>query len=99
MLTVKQNELDLGTIQFGKVQNFEFEFTNTLPKDMVINKIQVSCTSCTVATMTKKIKGNQSATMKVQYTPGAVGLSNKWIDVVYDGDQVIRVKFKAVVNG
>lgn len=99
MLTVDKKELDLGTITFGKVYDFEYEITNTLGKDMVINKIQVSCSSCTTATLPRKIKGGNSAKMKVKFTPGVVGNASKWIDIIYDTDQVLRVNFKAVVNG
>ena len=99
MLRAKEELKDLGTIQFGQVYNFEFEIENTLDKDMVINKVQVSCNSCTTATITKKIKGKEKATLKVTFTPGVTGISNKWIDIRYDTDQILRVKFKAIVNG
>ena len=99
MLIAKEELKDLGTIQFGQVYNFEFDIENTLEKDMVINKVQVSCNSCTKATITKKIKGKEKATLKVTFTPGAVGSTNKWIDIRYDTDQILRVKFKATVNG
>lgn len=99
MLTVDNTEIDLGTIQFGKVYEFEYTLTNTVGKDMVINSLKPSCSSCTKASITKKIKGNDSAKMKVTYTPGAVGKALKSIDILYDGDQYLKVTFKAMVNG
>lgn len=99
MLTTNEQLKDLGIIEFGKVYNFEFDIINTLGKDMIINKVQVSCTSCTKATLPRKIKGNESAKMKVTFTPGITGNTSKWIDIIYDNDQVLRVNFKAVVNG
>lgn len=99
MLISDKPTIDLGTIKFGQIYEFEYEITNTLGKDMIINKVQVSCSSCTKATMPRKIKGKQKAILKVTYTPGAVGNSNKWIDILYDGDQHLRITFKAVVNG
>jgi hypothetical protein len=99
MLIATEQLKDLGTVNFGQIQNFEFEIENTLEKDMVINKIQVSCTSCTTATMPKKVRGKEKVIMKVTYKPGAVGKTNKWIDIRYDGDQILRVNFKALVNG
>lgn len=99
MLKVDKKEIDLGTIQFGKVYNFEYEITNTVGKDLKVDKLQVSCQSCTKATMPSKIKGNESAKMKVTYTPGAIGNTLKYVDIMYDNDQVLRVTFKAVVNG
>ena len=89
---------DLGTLKFGQVYNFEFDITNTLPKDMVIDKVQVSCSSCTTATMDKKVKGNSTAKLKVTYTPGVVGPTSKSVNIKYDKDQVLTVQFKGVVN-
>jgi len=99
MLTVDKEEIDLGTVQFGKVYEFEYEVTNTQAKDAVVNRVQASCSSCTKANITKRIKGNETVKMKVTYTPGAVGKSSKRIDVVYDNDQILKVSFKAIVNG
>src|SRR5688572_29944964 len=98
MLTTNKELIDLGTINFGKVYNFEYEITNTLSKDMVIDKIRTSCSSCTSATLPKKIKGNSTAALKVTFTPGVTGNASKHVDVLYDNDQVLRVSFKAVVN-
>lgn len=99
MLIASEQVKDLGVIEFGKVYDFEIEITNTLGKDMIVNKVQVSCASCTKATLPRKIKGNESAKMKVTFTPGITGNTSKWIDVIYDTDQTLRVNFKAVVNG
>lgn len=98
MLKAKEELKDLGTIKFGQVYNFEFEIENTLEKDMVINKVQVSCSSCTTATMPKKVKGKEKVIMKVTYKPGTTGTTSKWIDIRYDGDQVLRVNFKAAID-
>ena len=98
MLKSTIDVLDLGTLQYGKVYDFEFDIINSSPKDMSIDKIQASCNSCTKATMSKKVKGNETGKMKVTYTPGVTGTTSKWIDVVYDRDQVLRVHFKALVN-
>ena len=98
MLKAKEVEKDLGIIKFGQIYNFEFDIENTLEKDMVINKLQVSCSSCTTATLPKKLKGLSKSKMKVTYKPGVAGTASKWIDIIYDGDQVLRVKFKAIVN-
>lgn len=99
MLTAKESTIDLGTLEFGKVYQFTYDITNSLNKDMAINKLQVSCTSCTEAKFVKSVKGNATETLKVTYTPGSVGNQSKWVDIVYDNDQRLRVQFKAVVNG
>lgn len=99
MLKVDKEEIDLGTVQFGKVYEFDYEVTNTIEKDSVINKVQTSCSSCTKAAITKKIKGNETTKLHITYTPGAVGSANKKVTVFYDTDQVLVVKFKAIVNG
>ena len=98
MLKVNQQLIDLGTIKFGKVYTFEYEITNTVGNDIPIDKVRVSCSSCTQATLPKKIKGNETVTMKVTYTPGVIGPTSKAVDVLYDGDQVLKVQFKAEVN-
>lgn len=98
MLTANKELIDLGTIQFGKVYNFECEITNTLDKDMVIDKIRTSCSSCTKATLAKKIKGKSSEVLKVTFTPGVTGNTSKYVDILYDNDQVLRVNFKASVD-
>lgn len=89
---------DLGALKFGQVYNFEFDITNTLEKDMVINKIQVSCSSCTTATMDRKVRGNTTAKLKVIYTPGALGTTSKTVTIRYDKDQLLTVTFKGVVH-
>lgn len=99
MLTVEKPTIDLGVLQYGKPHTFECLITNTLGKDMIINKVQVSCNSCTKATFVKKLEGNKEAPLKITFTPGSVGNQSKWVDVVYDSDQKLRIEFKAVVNG
>jgi len=99
MLKVNEEVKDLGTIQYGTVHSFEIEVENTTAKDVPINKVQVSCSSCTKATITKLIKGSSKEKLKVTFTPGVVGQTNKWVDLIYDGDQTLRIKFKALVNG
>jgi hypothetical protein len=98
MLTLKQEVVDLGMVKFGSPRTFEVEVTNTLGKDMPVNRLQVSCSSCTKAHLPTKIKGNETVMMKITYTPGIVGETSKYVDVVYDKDQVLRVKFKATVH-
>ena len=97
-LKVIEPTKDLGEIQFGKVYTFEYDVINTLEKDMVINKIQVSCSSCTTATIGKVVKGNSTAKLKVTYTPGAVGSTSKHVTIIYDKDQILRIDFKGVVT-
>ena len=98
MLRAIEEIKDLGTVKYGQTYNFEMEVENTLEKDMIINKLAVSCSSCTTATMDRKVKGLQKAKVKVTYKPGVVGNSQKWIDIRYDNDQVLRLNFKAMVN-
>ena len=98
MLKANVEPFDIGEMKFGKSYDFTFEVTNELDKDMVINKIQVSCNSCTKATMPNKVKGNQTAKVNVKFTPGVTGNVSKWIDIRYDDDQVLRLKFIGVVN-
>lgn len=99
MLKALEETIDLGTIEYGKVYNFHYEIVNESPKDLVINKIQVSCTSCTQGKFVNKLAAGAKDKLKVTYTPGSVGNQSKWVDVVYDNDQRLRVQFKAVVNG
>lgn len=99
MLTVDKTTIDLGTLKYGKTYTFKYMVTNNSPKNMVINKLQTSCSSCTKATMSKLLKENQTTEMKVTYTPGSVGNQLKWVDIIYDSDQHLRVEFKAIVNG
>lgn len=97
MLIVKEEIKDIGNVVFGRPVTFEIEVHNTLEKDMIVNKVQVSCASCTTATMPKKVRGKESVNMKVTYKPGVLGNIAKWVDIVYDNDQLLRVKFKGVV--
>lgn len=96
MLTVDFQSVDLGYIKFGNPTKFEYTITNNSDKDILINKIAVGCSSCTVAKVSNfRVKPNIPETISVNFTPGTLGKQKKHIDVLYE-DKTLRLEFNAV---
>ena len=98
MLVAKKQEIDLGTLPFGKPHSFNFEVTNTGKEDITITKVVLGCSACTQADIENHfLKPKDSTNVKVIFTPGSTGINNKSISLGY-GSTVLKLKFKAIVN-
>ena len=74
----------LGEIKFGEPQYFKYELTNNSTSSVSIEKLVVSCASCTKAEIDKwELHREETANISVTFTPGALGLQSKRINVVY----------------
>jgi len=98
MLVAKNQEINLGNLKYGVPHKFSFILTNEGSTDILINSVQVGCSSCTTASLTSsKIKPKEETKVNVVFTPGSTGINNKSISVLYN-KSVLKLKFKAVVN-
>lgn len=95
MLRSDEVNKDLGSIKFGKIQEFSYSVTNEGNEDITIRKVVVSCASCTIATASKnKVKAGETIQINVTFTPGTLGLQKKGIDVLYNNEK-LKLEFKA----
>lgn len=96
MLRSNEVNKDLGSIKFGKIQQFSYSLTNEGTEEVNIRKVVVSCSSCTVATASKnKVKVGETIQINVTFTPGTVGLQKKYVEILYNRDEKIKLEFKA----
>lgn len=98
MLTAKEQEIDLGTLPFGKPKVFSYELTNKGNETVRITKISVGCHACTKAEMPKPIvEPGETVLLNVTFTPGSTGVNRKAVSLQY-GKTVLKLKFKSIVN-
>ena len=85
MLQAVSNEFSLGSVPLNAVRNFKYTVINTSDKLITINKLTVSCGTCTKASMdTAQIPPNGKADVNVIYTPNSTGLNRKRISIDYN---------------
>lgn len=104
MLTTFQQEISLGELKYGQPKDFTFDIQNESDKPIMVQKVVLSCGSCTKASINKqKIEPNGSAMVNATFTPGSTGIQSKKISVVYhnlEGEKgTLDLKFKATVSG
>lgn len=94
MLIPDKQLIDLGRVKYGIPHTFNYTLTNSGSKDAVIKRLQVSCSSCTVAsTKKRRVPPGESTEILVTFTPGTISKQLKHIDVLYD-DTGLRLEFK-----
>ena len=99
MLVAKNQEINLGTLRLGVAHHFQYELENKSAKDIYVDKIILGCHACTSASIrSNKIAPNETGTIEVTFTPGSTGNNSKSISIVYGGTNVLKLKFKALVN-
>lgn len=91
-LTFKDTVHEFGRIQEGEVIEYEFSFTNTGKKPVIITKAEASC-GCTIPTYPKEpITPNESSNIKVVFnSTGKFGLNEKSIDITTNASPSIYV--------
>lgn len=101
MLVTSQQDMNLGTLKFGKPYNFTYTLTNTSTSIATIMKVSAGCQSCTTASAeNKEVKPGGDVTIKATFTPGSTGINVKTISVAYNINGVqlnVPLKFKANV--
>lgn len=94
MLVTDEKLKDLGSIKFGQVYKFNYKLVNAGDNDVTINKLQVSCSSCTSATSSKKlVRPGEEVIVNVTFTPGTVSKQRKHIDVLCSDGHGVRLEF------
>lgn len=99
MLITDEQLKDLGDLKYGQVYKFNYKLVNAGDNDVHINKLQVSCSSCTTASINKKIvKPGEEVLVNVTFTPGTINKQRKHIDVLYDSTG-LRLEFVGESHG
>lgn len=103
MIIVKNNDIDLGTIDFGKPYFFSFKINNGYPEVLYIDTLLSGCASCTEATIDRStLFPGEDAEIKVIFTPGSLGYQKKKITIINHTlkkkEQNVVLSFKATVH-
>jgi hypothetical protein len=93
-LTLKEDNHDFGKIQEGVVATYEFKFTNTGTKPLLLTEVRASC-GCTTPFYPKEpIMPGQSGVIKVAYNSlNRPGVFNKTITIVDNVEGDVKVLF------
>ncbi len=99
MITVNQQKIELGTLKFGVSHSFDYSLSNLTSEVITINKLTLGCNSCTKASVSKStINPGETIQLNVTFTPGSTGNQLKAIDVKYDTNKHLDLKFTAKVD-
>jgi len=80
-LVWKNQNVDLGKIEFDKPVKVAFEFTNTSNEPLVIKNVKTTC-GCTVAKYDNMVvKPGASSKIEVTYNAKSKGFFNKTVEV------------------
>lgn len=83
MIIVKNNDLNLGTIQFGRPYFFKYEIQNAFLEVLYIDQLLPGCHACTEATIDRQVLApNEKAIIKIMFTPGDIGEQKKKITII-----------------
>lgn len=91
---------DFGTIEKGKPVTYEFTFTNTTKKDVLLTSVRASC-GCTATNYTKTaIKPGEKGIVSAEYNAAAPGAFHKTVTVTTSEENVAPkvITIKGVVK-
>ncbi len=84
MLQAANNDVNLGEVKMEKEYKFKYIVTNISQKAVQINKLTLSCGSCTKASTDKTLLApNQSTVVSIVFTPNSTGINKKRISIDY----------------
>lgn len=91
-LSFKDTVHEFGRIHEGEVIEYEFSFTNSGKKNVLITKAEASC-GCTIPTYPKEpIAPNESGMIKVEFnSSGKFGHNEKTIDITTNASPSVYV--------
>lgn len=90
-------QIDLGTVQFGTTKEFEVSVKNTTPNRLNI-QVTPRCGSCTkLVSSPAYIESNGEVVVKLAFTPTKKGEQSKLFDIRVDGVIESTITFKASV--
>lgn len=104
MLKVDHEEVNLGSIKFGKTYFLKYSVTNNYDKIVTINKVYGGCSSCTKAKINRSVLApGETAEITAEFTPGSKGIQSKQIYVSHMTENFhyepqLVLKIKAVVD-
>lgn len=89
-LTFQKSEHNFGQAPVGKPLTYDFEFTNTGSKPLILTDVKASC-GCTTPSWTKEpVMPGQKGSVKAQYNMAREGTFRKSVTVkTADGETVI----------
>lgn len=99
MLTVNQQEINLGKLKLSIPHYFKYVLKNESSSQPIkVKKLVLGCDKCTTASMQKStLAPGESIDLNVIFTPGAKGLALKTIDIETDHNH-IGLKFRATIH-
>lgn len=99
MLTVNQQEINLGRLKLSVPHVFKYILKNEGINVLKIKKITLGCDKCTTASTQKStLAPKETCDLDVVFTPGAKGLALKTIEIQSEVNK-LELKFRAKVDG
>jgi len=92
-----QTTHDFGNIPQGKPVYYTFEVTNISKEPLKIENVQTSCGCTTPEWKKEPIGAGATATIKVGYNAAVAGYFEKYITVLYNGNQTKQLIIKGNV--
>lgn len=96
-LQFKETQYDFGKIPQGKPVYHTFYLTNTGAEPLKIENIQTSCGCTTPEWSREPIAAGATTTIKVGFNAATVGIFDKYITVLYNGNQTKQIQIKGEV--
>ena len=96
MLVAVDTVKDLGKVKKGKAYPFQFTLKNNSETTITIDRISVGCGSCTKASTSKvSIGPGDTSKIDVIFTPGSTGTQQKFVNVQWNRDNLLKLTFTA----
>ena len=97
VLKFKELEYDFSKIPQGKPVFHFFEIENTGNEVIKLDNVQASCGCTTPEWSREPIAAGAGAKIKIGYNAAAEGNFEKYITVIYNGNQTKQIKIKGTV--
>ncbi|HVZ55395.1 MAG TPA: DUF1573 domain-containing protein [Chitinophagaceae bacterium] len=97
VLELKETEFDFAKIPQGKPVYHNFEIVNTGTTPLALDKVQASCGCTTPEWDHQPIAPGATAKIRVGYNAAAEGVFEKYITIMYNGNQSKQLIIKGMV--
>lgn len=97
MLVLKSAEFDFGKIPQNKPVYTVFEWVNSSLKPLKLDNVSADCGCTTPEWDREAVAPGATGKVKVGYNAAAAGYFEKYITLVYNGNQTKRIKIKGTV--
>ena len=96
MLVAVNTVKELEKIKKGSPYSFQFILKNDGQSSVLIDRISVGCGSCTKASTSKvNVNPGETSSIDVVFTPGSTGTQQKFVNVQWNGDNLLKLTFTA----